>query len=90
MQKIYSKFLDVTINGGSLNRVTNNPLNAPVATPEIKPIAIAGKVGIPKSTESFPITTDARTIIAATLKSIPAVKMIKVCAAANIPTIVTC
>ena len=80
----------VTIKGGSLSRVTSNPLNAPVAIPEIKPIAIAGNVGIPISTESFPINTDAKTIIAATLKSIPAVKIINVCAAANIPTIVTC
>ena len=70
--------------------MTSNPLNAPVATPETKPTAIAGSVGIPISTESLPINTEASTIIAATLRSIPAVSMIRVWAAANIPTIVTC
>ena len=80
----------VTMKGGNLSRVTSRPLNAPVAIPDIKPIAIAGSVGIPISTESFPIKTEAKTIIAATLKSIPAVNIIKVCAAAKIPTIVTC
>ena len=68
----------VTIKGGSRSLVTNNPLKAPVATPEIIPTMIAGKVGIPISTESFPMNTDASTIMAATLKSIPAVKIIKV------------
>ena len=80
----------VTMKGGNLSRVTSRPLNAPVAIPDIKPIAIAGRVGIPISTDSFPINTEAKTIIAATLKSIPAVNIIKVCAAAKIPTIVTC
>ena len=80
----------VTMNGGNLKRVTSNPLKAPVAIPEINPTAIAGRVGTPISTESLPMNTDAKTIIAATLKSIPAVNIIRVWAAARIPTIVTC
>ena len=81
---------NVTIKGGNLNRVTSNPLKAPVAIPDSIPTAIAGSVGIPISTESLPINTDANTIMAATLRSIPAVRIIRVCAAAKIPTIVTC
>ena len=69
---------NVTMKGGNLNRVTNKPLNAPVATPEIIPTRMAGNVGMPISTESFPIKTDAKTIIAATLRSIPAVRIISV------------
>ena len=68
----------VTIKGGNLNRVTSNPLKAPVAIPETIPTAIAGSVGIPISTESLPINTEASTIIAATLRSIPAVSIIRV------------
>ena len=81
---------NVTIKGGSRNLVTNKPLNAPVNTPATIPTIIAGSVGIPISTDNLPIKTDARTIIAATLRSIPAVKIISVWAAARMPTMVTC
>ena len=45
---------------------------------QIIPTRMAGNVGMPISTESFPIKTDAKTIIAATLRSIPAVRIISV------------
>ena len=68
----------VTIKGGRRNLVTNQPFKYPQIAPLAMPTIIATDVGMPICTESFPMKTEAKTIIAATLKSIPAVRIINV------------
>ena len=46
--------------------------------------------GTPASTASLPITTEDSTMIAPTERSMPAVRMIRVCAMPTMPMIVTC
>ena len=68
----------VTMKGGRRNLVTNHPFIYPHIAALAIPTIIAKEVGNPICTDSFPINTEASTIIAATLRSIPAVKIIKV------------
>ena len=80
----------VTMNGGKRNRATKNPLTAPAAVPAAKPTMTASGPGNPASTAVLPITTDDKTIIAPTDKSMPAVKITSVCAMPKMPMSVTC
>ena len=65
----------VTMNGGSLTRVTSRPLSIPHASPTVKPRSNASKPGTPASAESFAMTIDESTMMAPTDRSIPAVRM---------------
>ncbi len=78
------------MNGGSLILVIRSPFIIPAAVPPIRPTMIAIGVGRPRFTPRLPIITDIRTMIAATLRSMPAVMMIRLCAAARMPMIDTC
>ncbi len=80
----------VTINGGNLIRVTKNPFSAPAQIPPMQPITMAIGAGMPMVTASCPIMTDIRTMIAPTERSIPAVRITRLWAAARIPMIDTC
>ena len=80
----------VTMNGGSLILATRNPLKAPISVPIAIPPAIAIGSGTPEDTASLPITNVERTNIAPTERSIPAVRIINVCAIATRPITVTC
>jgi hypothetical protein len=68
----------VTMNGGSLIRVTRNPLRAPIAVPQANPSTSASTPGIPNLVQKLAIRIDEKTAIAPTDRSIPAVRMIKV------------
>ena len=80
----------VTMKGGSLILATRKPLKAPIKVPIDMPAAIAIGRGIPFDTASLPITNVETTSIAPTDRSIPAVKIIRVCAIATMPIMVTC
>ena len=80
----------VTMNGGRRRRVTRTPLIRPQARPVSRPSRKAIGTGTPATTASLPITTEDRTMIAPTDRSMPAVRMIRVCAIPTMPMIVTC
>ena len=80
----------VTMNGGSLKYATRAPLIAPHSAPTARPRRKATGTGTPTCTASLPITTDDRTMIAPTDRSMPAVSTISVCARPTMPMMVTC
>ncbi len=80
----------VTMNGGSRSRVTSRPLNAPAARPTTSPAASAAGAGRPFWLAVCAITIDVSTMTAPTDRSMPAVRMISVCATASVPTTATC
>ena len=84
------KVPSVTIKGGNLTLATKKPLKAPIKVPIAIPAAIASGSGTPVITASRPITNEDKTKIAPTERSIPAVKIIRVCAIATMPMTVTC
>ena len=53
--------------------------------PTPKPISSASRPGTPWSADSFAITIDESTMIAPTERSMPAVRMISVCAMPSVP-----
>ena len=79
----------VTMNGGICSRVTSEPLRYPKATPHSNPSGNATRSGNPSTTASRPITTDEITMMMPTERSMPAVKITRVCAIPRKPTIVT-
>ena len=78
------------MKGGNRITATNHPFNAPIAVPAVNPIKTDSSTGIPYLKVNWPIKTEVITAIAPTDKSIPAVRMTILCAAATIPTIWTC
>ncbi len=80
----------VTMNGGSLNRVTSTPLRRPPRVPTAKPASRASQPGQPCSADSFAITIMARMVSAPTDRSMPAVRMMSVCPMASAATTATC
>jgi hypothetical protein len=80
----------VTMNGGSRRRVTSRPLMRPHAVPTPKPISSASSPGTPESAESLAMTIDDSTMMAPTDRSMPAVRMMIVCATPRVPTTITC
>lgn len=80
----------VTMKGGSRMAVTKNPFSAPQRVPMPMPEASAKAGGIPVSTASRPMAIELSTSMAPTDRSIPAVRMINVCARATTPMMVTC
>ncbi len=81
---------NVTIKGGNLMRVTRNPFSIPARMPPTNPIRMASGAGTPSVIASCPIMTDIKTMIAPTERSIPAVRITRLCAAARMPMIETC
>ena len=72
------KVPSVTMNGGSLSRVTNAPLMAPATAPARMPSARAKIPGIPFFTAKLAISSDERIAMAPTDRSMPAVRMTNV------------
>ena len=69
----------VTMNGGSLSRVTSRPLMAPIAVPTAEAEQQREQPRQPGSWPSLAITIDEeRTVIAPTDRSMPAVRMTSV------------
>src|SRR5215813_9677325 len=64
----------VTMNGGNLSRVTSSPLIDPQTTPTTNPAMKAIGSGSPNWIANLPITTEERTMIAPTERSMPAVR----------------
>ena len=61
-----------------------------MAAPAKPPAATAKGTGTPICTASLPMTIDDRTMMAPTDRSMPAVRMMRVCAMAMMPMTVTC
>ena len=81
----------VTMNGGSLIRVTRKPLTAPIAVPQAKPSSSASEPGhAERRWRSLAIRIDENTAIAPTDRSMPAVRMIRVWPSASTAMTVTC
>ena len=68
----------VTMNGGSLIRVTRKPLIAPIAVPQAKPRISARTPGMPALVQKFAIRIDEKTAMAPADRSMPAVRMTSV------------
>src|SRR6202171_2123707 len=80
----------VTMNAGSFTRVMSAPLRKPKAVLAISPQRIARSGLISKSTASLVITIDPSAISMPQERSIPAVRMTRVCPIATTPTTITC
>ena len=78
------------MNGGNLTNATKIPFIEPIENPHTSPKKTAKPGGSPKSNVNFPITTEDRTMMAPTERSMPAVRMTSDCAQATIPTMATC
>ena len=93
-QRFRAKKMDqvprVTMNGGKRNRVIRSPFRKPQAVPVARPAASASSTGRPWTTPIRPIATELNTMIAATERSMPAERMIRVWATPRIPITVTC
>ena len=80
----------VTMNGGSLIRVTSKPLIAPIAVPRIRPMMIARTPGTPSFAAMFAMRMDVNTVMAPAERSMPAVRMTRVWPSARVAITVTC
>ena len=78
------------MNGGRLSRVTSVPLIAPASSPAATPISRARKPGTPLFAARFAMISEERMAMAPTDKSMPAVKMTKVCPIARAAITDTC
>src|SRR4051812_14903814 len=80
----------VTMNGGSLIRVTSRPLMRPNAVVAPMPQPIAMGTGTPCPTASVVMTIPPSAMTAPQERSTPAVRMMSVCPTAITPTTITC
>ena len=80
----------VTMNGGNCTRVIRPPLTAPKAVQTLTPSRIAARTGTPFTTASRVMTIDPNAMTAPQERSIPAVRMIRVCPMASTPTTIDC
>src|SRR3977135_4197211 len=84
------KVPSVTMNAGRRTLVTNKPLTRPKMAQERTPRRIARSAGTPLCTASFVITIIPNAITAPHDRSMPAVRMIRVCPIASTPTSTVC
>ena len=68
----------VTMNGGSLSRVTSRPLIDPIARPHRKPTISARPPGSPAFVARLAMMTEVKTVIAPVDRSMPAVRITSV------------
>ena len=68
----------VTMNGGSLSRVTSSPLIDPIARPHRKPTISARPPGSPAFVVRLAMMTEVNTVIAPVDRSMPAVRITSV------------
>ena len=80
----------VTMNGGSLSRVTSRPLIAPIARPHRKPTISARAPGSPAFVARLAMRIEEKTAIAPADRSMPAVRMTSVWPSASTAMTVTC
>ena len=80
----------VTMNGGSLIRVTSRPLIAPIAVPRTRPMIRAMTPGTPSFVAMLAMRIDENTAIAPAERSMPAVRMTRVWPSASVAITVTC
>ena len=78
------------MKGGSLSRVTSRPFTYPMSPPAKKPMAMAAGAGTPTCTASLPMIMLDSTMMAPIERSMPAVRMMMVCAIAPMPIGVIC
>ena len=84
------KVPSVTMNGGSLMRVTSRPLSSPNSAVTAMPHRMASGAGRPRSAANLVITMLPSAITMPHDRSMPAVRMISVWPMAMTPTTITC